>query len=66
MFNDNGLNLPQLVCSKTVIASKRNRLKPEFCRRVVAIDVDVWRLIQLVAPKIEPIRPDSQQGRHKP
>jgi hypothetical protein len=50
--------------TKSKISGKRNWLEPELCGQFVSVDVNVSRLIGLVAIEIKPIGTGSQDGRH--
>jgi hypothetical protein len=50
------LKLSKFVCSKAKVLRQRYGLQPELCREVVAVNMDVRRFVQLMAPKVESVR----------
>jgi hypothetical protein len=57
-------NLVQFRSRKPVIGGECDGIEPEFNLVVVARDVDVGRLAVFSAVKMEPVRTDSEDGRH--
>jgi hypothetical protein len=64
MLYDKILNPAQFMRPEADVAGKRNWIKPEFGRKVVAVHVNMWRFSELVAPEIEAVRPGAQNIRH--
>jgi hypothetical protein len=50
--------------TKSVASFDPNRFKPELNLAVVAIHMDMWRLIAIASEKEEPKRPVSQHSWH--
>jgi len=55
---------PKLHRTEAKVSGQRNRVQPELCRLIVAIHMDVGRLVQLMAVKIHTVWPRHQYGRH--
>lgn len=64
VLKNHPMDSPELRRTKAEVTGKRNGLQPEFSGLVVAIHVDVWRFIWLVAVKVHSIRPCHQDGWH--
>jgi hypothetical protein len=58
------LYLAQFVGTKSKVARQLDGTKPKFGRQIVAVNMDVWRLVGLVTIEIEAIRAGSQHRRH--
>src|ERR1017187_7430868 len=46
------------------VSGQRNRVQPELCRLIVAIHMDMGRLVRLMAVKIHAVWPHHQYGWH--
>lgn len=64
MLLDQPLNVSQLMCPESDITGQRYRIEPELCAKSVSVDMDVRRLVRLMAVEIEPVWPNSQNGCH--
>ena len=58
------LDFGKLASSEAQIPGQTDGLDPEPGREIIAIDVDVRRLVGLVAVEVEPVGPVSEDGRH--
>ena len=58
------MDLSQLTGCETEVSSQLNRVRPELCRLIVSIHMDVGRLVGLMAVEIHPVWPDHQYSRH--
>src|SRR5271157_3725032 len=56
MFGDQFLNPPQFLGRKPKVPCEPERLQPEFGREIIPVDMDVRRLMRLVAVEIKAIR----------
>jgi len=52
------------VGAKSKVACQLDRIKPEFGRQIVAVNMNVRRLIRLVTIEVEAIRAGSEHRRH--
>jgi hypothetical protein len=52
------LYLAQFVSAKSKVARQLDGTNPEFRRQIVAVNMNVWRLVGFVTVKVETIRPD--------
>src|SRR5467141_3516007 len=52
------LYLAQFVSAKSKVARQLDGTNPEFSRQIVAVNMNVWRLVGFVTVKVETIRPD--------
>lgn len=50
--------------AKSKVAGQLHRIKPEFGREIVAIDMYVGRLVGFMAVKVEPIGAGAERRRH--
>src|SRR3990172_4425116 len=64
MFVNHLLQPGQLAAAETAIAVQRHRLKPELSISFGLRNMDVWRLLCLVAEKEEPMTPEPQHSGH--
>src|ERR1035437_5268132 len=55
---------PKLHGTEAKVSGQRNRVQPELCRLIVAIHVNMGRLVRLMAVKIQAVWPDHQYGWH--
>ena len=55
---------PQLPCTKTKVKRKRHRIQPELSRLRIAINMNVRRLIGLMAVKVDAVRAWFQDRWH--
>ena len=53
------------MCGKPEVSDQCDRPKPELCRQIVAIDVNVSWLVWLMAEEVHTIRPTPQDSRHR-
>src|ERR1017187_588232 len=58
------LYLAQFVGAKSKVARQLDGTKPEFSRQIVAVNMNIWRLVGLVTVEVEAIRAGSQPRRH--
>jgi len=59
MLIDKFLDLVQLATVETVIGGQLDRVEPELDLIATRFDVDMWRLLPLVAVEEEPESPDA-------
>jgi hypothetical protein len=59
------MDSPKLRPGEAKICTQRNGIKPELCRLIVSINMDVWRFVRLMAVKIHAIRSYQQDGWHE-
>jgi hypothetical protein len=64
MFLDQRVDSPQLVCREPEVPCECDGPQPEFCRQVVAVNVDVRRLIRFMAEEVHAIGSTPQDRRH--
>ena len=50
--------------AESKVACQLNRIKPEFGRQIVAVNMNVRRLVRLVTIEVEAIRAGSEHRRH--
>jgi len=55
---------PKLRGTEAKVSGQRNRVQPELCRLIVAIHMDMGRLVRLMAVKIHAVWPHHQYGWH--
>jgi hypothetical protein len=65
MFYYQSSNSPQFLWRKPYVPGQRNRLQPELGRKIVPINVNMGRLLRLVAVKVKAVRASSQYSRHQ-
>src|SRR5579863_10000383 len=56
----------EFVCAKSEIRCELDRIEPEFRRQIVAVDMNVRRLVRLVTVEVETVRARPQHRRHGP
>lgn len=57
IVTDQAFDPSQLLRGKPEIPRQPNGLEPELCGSIVAIDVNVRRLVRLVTKEVYPVRP---------
>src|SRR5205814_708265 len=65
VFRHELLKSPKFGTAETEVASESHRYKPELCREVVAVNVDVRWLIGFVAIEVKTIWSEPEHGRHR-
>jgi hypothetical protein len=55
---------PDIAVGEPAVRGKTYRIKPKFSGHIVLIDMQMRRFMSLVAEKVEPKAPPSQNGRH--
>ncbi len=58
------MDSPEFYRAETKVSGQRNRLQPELCRLIIAINMDVRRLVRLIALKIHTVRAHQHYGWH--
>jgi hypothetical protein len=58
------LYLAQFVGAKSKVRRQLHRIEPEFCGNVIAIDMNMRRLVRLMAVEIESVGARAQYRRH--
>src|SRR6476659_9727860 len=64
VFGHNAEYGTDLLRAKAAARGKTGGIEPKLGGRIVAIDVDVRRLVALVAEEVEAVRADPQDGGH--
>ena len=64
MLNDEPLNAAQLNRRESKVTRQRYRGQPELRRIIITIDVDVRRLVHVVADEVDAIRTAAKNGGH--
>jgi hypothetical protein len=65
MLLDNRLDVVYLLPGKSVTSFQPNGFEPELSLRIIALDVDVCRLVAIPSVEKEPVWAISKDGRHR-
>jgi hypothetical protein len=58
-----GLDLVQLIRTKSEIPGERDWRKPEFGGLVISVDMNMRRFVRFVTVKVDPVRPAAKYCR---
>jgi hypothetical protein len=66
MLNDKPFDRFQLMRRIPEVRGDRHRFQPNLGRKILTINVNMWRFARFMAMKVHPMRPASQNRWHLP